>query len=294
MLTVTAAIWGFAFVAQDVGMDFVGPITFNGVRFFIGAAVLVPVIIIFNIIRAKKGEKNVSGGFKSVLKASLCCGTLLFIASTLQQIGIKYTSAGKAGFVTAMYIVLVPLLGIFLKRKTTVLTWLAIAVAVVGLYFLCINEQLRISTGDLLVLVASLFWAVQILTIDHFADKVDCLKLACGEFFVSGLFSLPLMLAFEKVTAPSLYACAVPLAYAGLLSCGVAYTLQPVGQKYTAPTLASLIMSLESVFAVLGGFLFLNETLTLRELLGCGLLLGAVVLAQIPAGNLKKSSENGI
>lgn len=279
-LTITAIIWGMAFVAQSMGMEHLGPVSFNGIRFLIGVIVLLPIIIFRNMYKKKKGTVEKSS-FKSIAIASICTGGVIFVASTLQQIGLIYTTAGKAGFITAMYIVIVPILGILIKRKTLLLTWFAVIIAIVGMYLLCVDGEFSIATGDIFVLAGSLFWAIHILVVDHFSKKVECLELACGQFLVAGFISLPIMLLFEDISVSALYDCALPLAYAGILSCGVAYTFQLFGQKYTAPALASLIMSLESVFAVLGGFLILHEKLTQRELAGCALILFAVIMAQV-------------
>lgn len=274
MLIVTALIWGTAFVAQRKGMEYAGPLAFNGVRTLIGSLVLLPVALIFRPAKAANLRKT--------LLAGLLCGLCLFMATNLQQIGLTSTEAGKAGFITTFYIILVPVLGLFLRKKTGAVTWLAVAVALVGLFFLCVKPgEVRIAPGDLLVLGCAFFFAVQILVIDFFVQEVDGVLLSCVQFAVDGVLSLAAAFLFEKPDFPALFRGWIPLLYTGILSCGVAYTLQILGQKNLHPTVASLLMSLESAFAVLGGWLILHERLTRRELLGCALMLAAVLLVQL-------------
>ena len=274
LLVLAALIWGTAFVAQRVGLVYAGPLGFNGVRCLIGAAVLVPVSLIFRPGAAVSRRKT--------LLAGLLCGLCLFMATNLQQIGLKYTDAGKAGFITTFYIILVPVLGIFLRKRTGAVTWLAVAIALGGLWCLCMKPgQFSVGTGDLLVLGCALFFAVQILVVDRFVQEADGVMLCCIQFAVDGLLSLVAAFLSEQPDFRLLLRGWVPLLYTGVLSCGVAYTLQIIGQKELHPTVASLLMSLESTFAVLGGWLILHERLTGRELLGCGLMLAAVVLVQL-------------
>ena len=274
MLIVTALIWGTAFVAQRKGMEYAGPLAFNGVRTLIGSLVLLPVALIFRPAKAANLRKT--------LLAGLLCGLCLFMATNLQQIGLTSTEAGKAGFITTFYIILVPVLGLFLRKKTGAVTWLAVAVALVGLFFLCVKPgEVRIAPGDLLVLGCAFFFAVQILVIDFFVQEVDGVLLSCVQFAVDGVLSLIAAFLFEEPDFPALFRGWIPLLYTGILSCGVAYTLQILGQKNLHPTVASLLMSLESAFAVLGGWLILHERLTRRELLGCALMLAAVLLVQL-------------
>ena len=281
MLIVAALIWGTAFVAQRKGMEYAGPLAFNGVRTLIGSLVLLPVALIFRPAKAANLRKT--------LLAGLLCGLCLFMATNLQQIGLTSTEAGKAGFITTFYIILVPVLGLFLRKKTGAVTWLAVAVALGGLFFLCVKPgEVRIAPGDLLVLGCAFFFAVQILVIDFFVQEVDGVLLSCVQFAVDGVLSLIAAFLFEKPDFPALFRGWIPLLYTGILSCGVAYTLQILGQKNLHPTVASLLMSLESAFAVLGGWLILHERLTRRELLGCALMLAAVLLVQLaPAGKEK-------
>ena len=283
LLALTALIWGSAFVAQSVGMDYLGPFTFNSVRSFLGGAVLLPVIFFMRRQREKSGEeKAATGDRKTLVIGGICCGTALAAASSLQQIGLVYTSAGKAGFITALYILIVPVLGLFFGRRAGIKVWIGVALAVAGMYFLCITDGFSISKGDFLVFLCAVIFSVHILVIDHFAPKVDGVSLSCIQFFVCGILCAVPMLAQEQPRPGEILAAWMPLAYAGVLSCGVAYTLQVIAQKNTDPTVASLLLSLESVFSVLTGWVILGERLSGRELFGCALVFAAVVLAQIP------------
>ena len=300
-LLLAAIIWGSAAVAQSMGMDHVGPFTFNGLRTLIGALVLLPVILIRDRASKRRGEvmhltpEEKKAASRLQLKAGILTGIAMFIPSTMQQIALITTDAGKTGFITALYIVVVPLMGIFLGKRTNLFTWLSVIIAVVGMYFLCVTTQLTIASGDILLLVSTIFWGIQILVIDHFAPHVDCLKLSCAEFLVTGLLSLPPMFILEQPNIESIMGCLLPMLYAGALSCGVAYTLQTVGQKYTHPTVASIIMSLESVFAVIAGFIVLSERLTQREAVGCVLMFIAVIISQVaPAPASRKAKESGV
>ena len=283
MLILTAFIWGTAFVAQSVGMDYLGPFTFNGVRSFIGGAALLPCIFLLE----RFNEKNSSaapakGSRKDLIAGGTLCGLLLFAASSLQQLGIQYTTAGKAGFITAFYIVIVPVLGIFLRKKTGIKVWTAVLIALTGLYFLCITETFTIGKGDVLLFFGALIFSVHILVIDYYSPRVEGVKMACIQFFVCGAASLVPMFALETPKAADMAEGWLPLLYAGVLSCGVAYTLQIIGQKNVNPAIASLILSLESCFSVLAGWIILGETLSVRESVGCVLMFAAIVLAQLP------------
>ena len=280
MLVLTAFIWGTAFVAQSVGMDYLGPFTFNGVRSIIGGIALLPCIAFLNKLNGAAGKTQ--GSKKDLITGGISCGLLLFAASSLQQMGIQYTTAGKAGFITAFYIVIVPVLGIFLKKKTGWKVWSAVVLALLGLYFLCITEKFSIGKGDILIFICALVFSVHILVIDYFSPKVDGVKMSCIQFFVCGIVSLPFMFVLETPKVGSMFAGIVPLLYAGVLSCGVAYTLQIVGQKNVNPAIASLILSLESCFSVLAGWLVLGERLSVRESAGCVLMFAAIILAQLP------------
>lgn len=285
MLFLTAFIWGTAFVAQSVGMDYLGPFGFNGIRSLIGGVALLPCIYILGKINKNSNEK---GDVKTLAAGGICCGLALFAASSMQQIGIQYTTAGKAGFITAFYIVLVPVFGIFLGKKTGWKIWLAVALALAGLYFLCITESFSVGRGDIYVFIGALLFTVHILVIDYFAPRTDGVKMSCIQFFVAGILSMFPMAAFETTTVEGIMRSWGPLLYAGVLSCGVAYTLQIIGQKNMNPTVASLILSLESCISVLAGWAILGEQLSVREGVGCILMFAAIVLAQIP----EKQSKN--
>ena len=283
LLILTAFIWGTAFVAQSSGMDFMEPFTFNGIRNLIGAASLLPCIVLFKKMNEKNGNvAAVPGTKKDLIIGGVACGILLFTASSLQQIGLVYTTAGKAGFITACYIVIVPLLGVFLHKKIGWKVWLAVGIALVGLYFLCITESLSIGKGDLYVLFGALVFSLHILVIDHFSPKVDGVKMSCIQFFTCSILSAVCMALFETVNVSNLLHAWIPILYAGILSSGVGYTLQIIGQKGLNPTMASLLMSLESVFSVLAGWIFLHQALSGRELSGCILMFAAIVLVQLP------------
>ena len=290
-LLLAATIWGVAFVAQSAGMDYVGPFTFNCIRCLIGAAVLVPVIAWMNHAR-KMQAKTDKKSKKDLIVGGICCGVALGLASNLQQFALLFTTVGKAGFITACYIVIVPVLGLFFGKKTTALTWGAVALAVVGLYLLCMaGSGARINTGDLLLVLCSLLFSCHILIIDHFSPLTDGVALSCIQFLVAGLISGVGVMVFEFPNVGDIFAAWLPILYAGVMSCGVAYTLQIVGQKGMNPTLSSLILSLESAISVLAGWLLLGQVLSGRELLGCVVMMGAIVLAQLPAGKKKDFVE---
>lgn len=292
LLLLTAAIWGVAFVAQSVGMDYVGPFTFNTVRSLLGGIVLIPCIVLLK--RINVGSKDTAGAAehasvdpagqrKVLLTGGVACGVLLCIASNLQQFGIMYTSVGKSGFITAMYIVLVPVLGIFLKKKAGIKIWCSVAIAVGGLYLLCMTDRgFSIQKGDLLLLLGAVIFSFHILTIDYFSPKVDGVKMSCIQFFTCGILSMVCMFLFEQPQIGAILQAWMPIVYAGVLSCGVAYTLQIVGQKGMNPTVASLILSMESVISVIAGWLILHQKLSGRELLGCVLMFAAIILVQLP------------
>ena len=286
LLMLTALIWGCAFVAQSVSMDYIGPFTFQSVRSMLGAAVLVPVFLILDAGKKKAGTYQAPTGEekKTLLIAGIVCGCIMTVAANLQQIGIQYTSAGKAGFITAMYILIVPVLGLFLKKKVPGRIWLCILIAVVGLYLLSVTEGFSsISKGDVYVLLCALAFSFHIMAVDHYAPLVDGVRLSSIQFLICGVLSGILMFLFEEPNLENILNSAVPILYAGIMSCGVAYTLQIIGQKYTRPTIASLIMSLESVFAVLAGIVVLREIPTARETMGCVLMFLAIIIAQLPS-----------
>jgi drug/metabolite transporter (DMT)-like permease len=291
MLLLTALIWGMAFVAQKVGMDYVGPLTFIGVRFIIGGIVLLPVIAALDGAKRRRGEEVTAWRDGTILRGGVQCGVFLFIGSAFQQYALQSSAVGKVGFLTAMYIVLVPILGIILKKRAGAAVWAAVAIAVVGMYFLCLRPgELSVTKGDLLALCCAVAFSGQIMSIDAWSPHTDSVKLACVQFFTAGLMGTVGALLTERITLTAVFECAGPLLYAGIMSSGVAYTLQMVAQRYARPTVASLIMSLESVFALLGGWLLLRQSLTAREGIGCGLMFAAVLLSQLP-DNREKTAE---
>ena len=289
LLALTALIWGCAFVAQSVGMDYLGPFTFNSIRCLMGGIVLIPVLLLFKRNGRKKSQEQMAevagagiGSRKDLIVGGICCGLALAAGSSLQQIGLVYTTAGKAGFITALYIVIVPVMGILLGKRVGLKVWIGVVLAATGMYFLCITEGFSIAKGDFFVFLCAAAFSVHILVIDYFAPKVDGVALSCIQFFVCGILCAVPMLVSEQPQISQIMEAWVPLAYAGVLSCGVAYTLQVVAQKNTDPAVASLILSLESVFSVLAGWVILGERLSGRELFGCALVFTAVILAQFP------------
>lgn len=304
LLVLTALIWGVAFVAQSAGGDAVGPYTFNCIRSIIGGIVLLPVIRLIDHLNMKQQKESgirqtqqagqdAARGRRVLFTGGIACGTALAVASNLQQMGLYFGStAGKAGFLTACYILIVPVLGLFFHKKCGWNIWAGIAAAVAGLYLLCIHGDFYIQFSDLLLLLCALVFAVHILLIDYFTVRVDGVRMACIQFFVSGILSaVPMFLIDMKHSAGGIAAWLpaleradawIPILYAGIFSCGVAYTLQIVGQKGVNPTVASLLMSLESVFSVLAGWVILGEALSGREIAGCAMIFGAVILAQLP------------
>lgn len=274
-------IWGSAFIAQSVGMDLIGPFTFQAIRCMLAVIFLFLITLIFDwkigIQQSLSKWKN-----KRLWMAGGICGCALFVAASLQQIGLVYTDPGKAGFLTAMYIVLVPMLGIFVHRRPGLNAVISVVLALVGLYLLSFMGVTSINVGDLFLIGGALGFAVQILLIDRFAQDLDGLRLNCVQALVVAVLSVPFMLLTEELDMGNILACWLPLSFAGILSMGVAYSLQIVGQKNLEPTTASLIMSLESVFAALGGWLILHNTMTPRELCGCGLVFAGVIISQLP------------
>lgn len=294
LLVLAAFIWGIAFVAQSTGGNAVGPYTFNCIRSIIGGIVLLPVIRLSDRLNWSRRKPVSRRDWRTLLIGGTACGIALSVASNLQQVGIYLGSpVGKAGFLTACYMLMVPILGIFLKKKCGWNVWLGIVIAVVGLYLLCMKESFSIQFSDFLLLLCALAFAVQILIVDHYADVVDGVRMACTQFFVCGITSAIPMIFVDmgrSVSEISEWASSfadpyawIPILYAGALSCGVAYTLQIIGQRGMNPTVASLLMSLESVFSVLAGWIFLSEALSGQEIFGCMLIFSAVVLAQIRA-----------
>lgn len=278
LLLLAAAIWGFAFVAQRVGMEYVGPFTFNGVRFALGAISLLPLILFYKKTQDAGGSQH---DLKSVVGAGLFAGVVLFLGATLQQIGLIYTTAGKAAFITCLYIVIVPMLGIFLKQYISMSTWFGCIIAIVGLYLLCVKESFFISYGEVLELIGAFFWSIHILVIDRFSRKVDVLKLSFVQFITCSVLSISVALFIETISVETLRQALVPILYGGICSVGIAYTLQVVGQKHAEPSHAAIILSMETVFAALGGWIILNEKLGTQELLGSAIMLVGMLLSQL-------------
>lgn len=286
LLFMAAFIWGVAFVAQSVGMDYMGPLSFNGARFLMGSLVLLPLII----YRRRKDKKAgiQPADTKTTVTGGICCGLALCAAALLQQYGIMYTTVGKAGFITTLYIILVPFFGVFLKKKIPGKVWIGAAVAAVGMYLLCMSEKLSLGKGDTLVFICAILFSVHILIIDHFSPKADGVELSCIQFLTAGIIGSIGAVIFEQPHISDFMAGIVPLAYAGIMSSGVAYTFQVIGQKDMDPTIASLILSLESVVSMLAGWIILDQALNSRELLGCGLVFCAVILVQLPEKSGKR------
>ena len=286
LMLVAAAIWGFAFVAQRVGMETMGPHFFNAIRFFIGAFALIPVIWFFSRKQNKSHVKYAST--KKLVIAGSLAGVLLFGGAAFQQVGIQYTTAGKAGFITGLYIFFVPLIGLFFGQRTGSGTWLGATMALVGLYLLSFSDGLSLNfensvelKGDLLELVCAVFFAGHVLIIGYFAKKIDPIKLSIIQFFVAGLLSLGIAISLELITWAMITTTLVPLLYAGVMSTGVAYTLQVVAQQHAHSSHAAIILSLEGAFALLGGWLLLDEQLPARGLFGCALMLAGMLFSQL-------------
>lgn len=284
LLLLTAMIWGTAFVAQSVAMDYIEPFTFNAIRFLLGGVVLLPLIA----LQSRKGRSAETGDKKLLWKGGILCGIVLCIASAFQQLGIQGTTVGKTGFITALYIVLVPVFGVFLHKKAGIRLWLSVLVAIFGLYLLCMNtEHFSINHYDVILLLCAASFAVQILCVDHFSPKVDPVKLSCIQFLVCSLLSFLMMVLTEHPSMAAVMTAWQPILYAGILSCGVAYTLQVVAQTSLNPVIASLIMSLESVISAIAGWLVLGQHLSGREIAGCVVMFAAIILAQLPSKTAK-------
>lgn len=291
LLLLTAMIWGVAFVAQSVGMDYVKPFTFNGVRSVIGGIVLIPCIYLLDRIqgngRQNKEEKKEDK--RILIIGGICCGVCLCAASNLQQAALQYAAVGKAGFLTAFYIVIVPVLGLFFKKRCSPYIWCSVGLAMLGLYLLCMKGSFSLEYADYLLLLSALLFSVHILVIDHFSPLASGVKLSCIQFFVCGFLSLIPAFLLEKPQLSQIFAAWMPILYAGVLSCGVAYTLRIIGQKGMNPTIASLILSLESVVSVLAGWVLLSQRLNTREILGCIVIFAAIILAQLPSKKERSS-----
>ncbi len=299
LLFLTACIWGLAFVSQSKGMEAMQPLTFNGIRSFLGAAVVFPLVLYRMHGRKKAALKNGEAVQKLDVKATLFgglfCGIIYTAASTVQQYGVAFTTVGKAGFITTLYIIFVPLFGIFLKKKVPGIIWAGAGMAAAGMYLLCMTEGFFLTPGDALVFICAILFAVHILVIDYYSPKTDGVILSCMQLFVCGVVCTVLAFLFETPSLLKMQEGLVPLLYSGIMSCGVAYTLQMIGQKGLNPTVASLILSLESVVATLtgwlaykAGFLKTDQTLTARQILGCAAVFAAVILVQLPIGKKNK------
>lgn len=288
ILLLTATIWGVAFVAQSVGMEYIGPFTFNAIRCVLGGMVLIPVILVLKKKKETGTENQEKEDKKTLWMGGIACGVILCIASNLQQFGIMEASVGKSGFFTALYIVMIPVIGIFIGKRPEIKLWFCVALAVVGMYLLCMKDgSFTIERADIMLLLCALAFSFHILVVDYFSPKVDGVKMSCIQFFVCGVLSAVGMLFTETPDISNIQAAWLPLLYAGLLSCGVGYTLQIVGQKGINPVIASLIMSLESVISALAGWVILGQVLSPKEILGCVLMFVAIIITQIPIGNKK-------
>lgn len=298
LLLLAAIVWGVAFVAQSVGMDYVGPFTFNFSRYFIGSAVLLPYIIFKFLPKSKRikvDEKSEGRGEKSLavtILGGLGCGVLLFVASTLQQFGILYSEiVGKAGFLTALYIIIVPLIGLIIGQKVKPLIWICVALSVLGLYLLCMTNGFALEKGDILLLLCALFFSFHIMLIDHISPKTDGVMISCIQFATAGVLCVPAAFILETPKLADILQAYVPILYAGACSCGIGYTFQILGQKHVEPTKASLILCLESVISVLAGWILLpNQALSMREIIGCVIMFAGIVLAQF----VRKNDESKI
>lgn len=288
ILLLTATIWGVAFVAQSVGMEYIGPFTFNAIRCVLGGLVLIPGILVLKKKKEIGAENQEKEDKKTLWTGGIACGVILCIASNLQQFGIMEASVGKSGFFTALYIVMIPVIGIFIGKRPGIKLWFCVALAVVGMYLLCMKDgSFTIERADIMLLLCALAFSFHILVVDYFSPKVGGVKMSCIQFFVCGVLSAVGMLFTETPDISNIQAAWLPLLYAGLLSCGVGYTLQIVGQKGINPVIASLIMSLESVISALAGWVILGQVLSPKEILGCVLMFVAIIITQIPIGNKK-------
>lgn len=292
MLVSAAMIWGLSFVAQKQGMEYVEGFTFNGIRSLLGAIVLIPFILIRavkNPVKLSPAEKKQSR--KDNFKEIMIVGLMLCIGSNLQQFAFNYIEPGRVGFITALYMLIVPLISfIVYKKKQPVTTWIGVILGVVGLYMICMggSASFSLGKGDILALLCSFAFALHIIVIDKFAAKIDCVVLSCGQFFVTGVISCILMFVFENPNIQSIMQAAVPILYAGIMSCGCAFTFQVIGQKYTEPTISSMLLCLESVFSVIFSFIILGERMASVEYIGCAVMFVAIIIAQLPA---KKSAK---
>ena len=288
LLFLTAIIWGFAFVAQRVGAEYVGAFTFNGIRFLLGALSLIPVILLF------EREKFDKSKFIKTLVPGLLAGVVLFIASTLQQLGVEWTgSAGKAGFLTGLYIVLVPIIRFIMGKKTSILTCFGAIFALVGLFFLCMTgDELNFGKGDIVLIIGALFWATHILIVDKYVKDISPLKFSMLQFFICGSLSIICAVCTENIEISAIKSAGIPILYGGLMSVGVAYTCQILGQRDADPTFASIVFSTESVFSAIGGAIILNEIMSGRGYMGCVLIFIGIILSQLNFDSFNKKAKS--
>ena len=284
LLVFTAMIWGCSFVAQTVGAEHVGTFTFLASRSWLGGIVLLPVIAFSDYREKRSGtyQTQSKNTLRTLIWGGIACGVCLFFAAATQQMGVAQTTTAKAGFITTLYVLMVPILTLFMGRKIGKKIWLCVMMGVIGLYFLCMADSISLNKGDALVLLCAFLFSLHILVIDHFSPKVNSIKLSCIQFFTTAVIATVFTFLFEHPTAQTLLAAALPIMYAGILSSGVGFTLQVVAQKDLNPTIASLAMSLESVFSALAGWILLGQSLSVRELFGCALMFTAIVIAQLP------------
>lgn len=295
-LLIAAIIWGSAFVAQRTGMDSIGPFYFCAFRSIIGSLALAAVFLISDrkaSLHKERTDEEKRAERKNLISGGLVCGVIIFFAMNMQQVGLVSVDAGKAGFITALYIVLVPIMSIFLKQKTNLFTWIGVVLGVIGLYLLCITSDFSIEPGDLIILIGAFFWAFHILSISHFAPKVNVMKLTAAQFLVAGIISFAVAFFRETVSFQAVTGAGVAILYTAIFSTAIAFSFQALGQKSANPTATSIIMSTEALWAVVFGFLILGETLTAKELVGCGFMLAAVIISQLPAPGKKPDLPEG-
>lgn len=295
LLMITAIIWGTSFITQKLGMNYIEPFTFGATRFILGSLCLMMVIWFLDYQKkkqeAKTGIVSKSMRPRDLFVGGVLCGVALFFGASFQQIGIVETTAGKAGFITALYILLVPIFGLFMRKRVDLLTWAGVGVAVIGFYLLCVTEGFTVQRGDVIVLIGTVFWALQIIVVDIFNDRTDGVKLSCVQFVTAGILSWIAAFIFETPKLADILACYGPILYTSIMVVGVAFTLQIIGQKSTPPTVAAIILSLESAFAAISGAVFLGETMNGRELAGCALVFVAVLMTQVKPGALREKME---
>ena len=280
ILLLTAAIWGFAFVAQRAGMEHIGPLAYNALRFGLGALTLLVILLIRD-----NPEQRETGSNRDLIKGGLIIGLILFAGATFQQTGIVYTTAGKAGFITGLYVVIVPLFGLFFKQRVGIATWIGAVICVIGLYLLTITSDFHAMIGDIYVLCGAFIWAGHVIAIGHYSQKIDAIKLALFQTVVCAVLSLVASVIFETTTLDAVLNAKIPILYAGIFSAGIAFTCQIIGQKHSPPAHSAIIMNLESVFAVIGGFLILGEILHGNAWAGCSLMLAGMILSQLSRGH---------